>query len=227
MHFVNGNLHIRQDTRYLKCLSPQTGLTIISRPLKMPMLTKHTGKKSKAGDENMRNTLITHFHSFLDGDYNKESISESVLGKLSFGFTLVTVIICCLGLFGLSTFAAEQTIKEIGVRKVLGAGITDIVILLSKEFAGLVVIAIILAIPTAYYFLNIWLQDFAHRIEISRGSLFWAGVSALLIALLTVNFPISKKQLPIRSTNNPELNKYEEKKTLRTSISFYSLRSIL
>ncbi len=140
-------------------------------------------------------------YSFLEGDYNKEYRTESVLGKLSFGFTLVAVIICCLGLFGLSTFAAEQRIKEIGVRKVLGAGITDIVILLSKEFAGLVVIAIILAIPTAYYFLNIWLQDFAHRIDISWWVFVLAGCSALLIALLTVSFQAIKAAVanPVKS----------------------------
>jgi putative ABC transport system permease protein len=131
-------------------------------------------------------------YSFLDGDYNKEYKAESALGKLSFGFTFVAVIICCLGLFGLSTFAAEQRIKEIGVRKVLGAGVTDIVVLLSKEFAGLVVIAIILAIPTAWYFLNLWLQDFAYRIDISWWVFVLAGISALLIAVLTVSFQAIK-----------------------------------
>lgn len=131
-------------------------------------------------------------YSFLDGDYSKEYKTESVLGKLSFGFTLVAVIICCLGLFGLATFAAEQRIKEIGVRKVLGASVADIVVLLSKEFAGLVVIAIIIAIPTAYYFLNKWLQNFAYRIDISWWVFVLAGMSALLIALLTVSFQAIK-----------------------------------
>ena len=140
-------------------------------------------------------------YSFLDSDYGKEYKTESVLGKLSFGFTLVAVIICCLGLFGLATFAAEQRIKEIGVRKVLGASVPDIVVLLSKDFAGLVVIAIILAIPTAYYFLNKWLQDFAYRINISWWVFVLAGVSALLIALLAVSFQAIKAAVsnPVKS----------------------------
>ena len=140
-------------------------------------------------------------YSFLDSDYSKEYKNESVLGKLSFGFTLVAVIICCLGLFGLATFAAEQRIKEIGVRKVLGASVTDIVVLLSKDFAGLVVIAIILAIPIAYYVLNQWLQDFAHRINISWWIFVLAGVSALLIAVLAVSFQAIKAAVsnPVKS----------------------------
>jgi putative ABC transport system permease protein len=140
-------------------------------------------------------------YSFLEGDYSKEYKNESALGKLSFGFTLVAVIICCLGLFGLATFAAEQRIKEIGVRKVLGASVPDIVVLLSKEFAGLVVIAIIIAIPTAYYFLNKWLQDFAYRIDISWWVFALAGMSALMIALLTVSFQAIKAAVanPVKS----------------------------
>ena len=140
-------------------------------------------------------------YSFLDRDYGKEYKTESVLGKLSFGFTLVAVIICCLGLFGLATFAAEQRIKEIGVRKVLGASVPDIVVLLSKDFAGLVVIAIILAIPIAYYFLNKWLQDFAYRINISWWIFVLAGVSALLIAVLAVSFQAIKAAVsnPVKS----------------------------
>ncbi len=131
-------------------------------------------------------------YSFLDSDYAKEYRAESVLGKLSFGFTLVAIIICCLGLFGLATFAAEQRIKEIGVRKVLGASVPDIVVLLSKDFAGLVVIAIILAIPIANYFMNKWLQDFAYRINISWWIFVLAGVSAFMIALLAVSFQAIK-----------------------------------
>ena len=131
-------------------------------------------------------------YSFLNEDYSKEYKTETVLGKLSFGFTLVAVIICCLGLFGLATFDAEQRIKEIGVRKVLGASVADIVVLLSKDFAGLVLIGIVLAIPTAYYFMNRWLQNFAFRIDISWEIFVLAGVVALLIALLTVSFQAIK-----------------------------------
>ncbi len=140
-------------------------------------------------------------YSFLDGDYKKEYKTESILGKLSFGFTLVAIVICCLGLFGLATFAAEQRIKEIGIRKVLGASVPDIVVLLSKDFTWLVLIAILLAIPTAYYFMNKWLQDFAYRIDISWWVFALAGVLALLIALLTVSFQAIKAAVanPVKS----------------------------
>ncbi len=140
-------------------------------------------------------------YSFLDNDYSKEYGTESVLGKLSFGFTLVAVIICCLGLFGLATFAAEQRIKEIGVRKILGASVPDIVVLLSKDFAGLVVIAILIAMPIAWYFLNKWLQDFAYRINISWWVFVLAGASALLIAVLAVSFQAIKAAVsnPVKS----------------------------
>jgi len=140
-------------------------------------------------------------YSFLDSDYGKEYKTESVIGKLSFGFTLVAVVICCLGLFGLATFAAEQRIKEIGVRKVLGATVPDIIVLLSKDFAGLVIIAIILAVPIAYYLLNQWLQDFAYRINISWWVFVLAGLSALLIAVLSVSFQAIKAAVsnPVKS----------------------------
>jgi len=140
-------------------------------------------------------------YSFLDGDYGKEYKTESVLGKLSFGFTLVAVIICCLGLFGLATFAAEQRIKEIGVRKVLGASVPDIVVLLSKDFTRLVMIAIMLAIPIAWYFMNKWLSDFAYRINIEWWMFAVAGAAALLIALITISFKAVKAAIanPVKS----------------------------
>lgn len=140
-------------------------------------------------------------YSFLDADYSKEYKTESVLGNLSFGFTFVAVIICCLGLFGLATFAAEQRIKEIGVRKVLGASVPDIVVLLSKEFAALVIVGIVVAIPTSYYFLNKWLQDFAFRIDLSWWFFGLAGISALMIAILTVSFQAIKAAVanPVKS----------------------------
>jgi ABC-type antimicrobial peptide transport system permease subunit len=140
-------------------------------------------------------------YSFLDSDYGKEYKPESVLGRLSFGFTVVAIIICCLGLFGLATFAAERRIKEIGVRKVLGASVPDIVVLLSKEFAALVIVAIIIAVPTSYYFLNKWLQEFAFRIDLSWWVFGLAGISALMIAILTVSFQAIKAAVasPVKS----------------------------
>lgn len=187
--FVNGNLH--QGTEPLILMFTTTnGFNYYIKTIENANV-----KQTLAGIEAITKKYSPEYpfeYSFLDGDYNKEYKTESVLGKLSLGFTLVAVIICCLGLFGLATFAAEQRIKEIGVRKVLGASVIDIVVLLSKEFAGLVLIAVIVSIPTAYYFLNKWLQDFAYRIDISWWIFVLAGMSALMIALLTVSFQAIK-----------------------------------
>jgi len=181
--FVNGNLH--QGTEPLILMFTTTnGFNYYIKTIENANV-KQTLARIKAITKKYSPEYPFEY-SFLDGDYSKEYKTESVLGKLSFGFTLVAVIICCLGLFGLATFAAEQRIKEIGVRKVLGASAPDIVVLLSREFAGLVVIAIIIAIPTAWYFLNKWLQDFAYRVNISAWIFIVAGVAALVIAVLTV-----------------------------------------
>ena len=100
----------------------------------------------------------------------------------------VAVVISCLGLFGLSTLTTYQRIKEIGIRKVLGATVGNIVALLSKDFVKLVLIAIIIASPVAWYLMDKWLQDFAYKISIQWWMFALAGVSAIIIALLTVSF---------------------------------------
>ena len=187
--FVNGNLHQRTEPLILM-FTTTNGFNYYIKTVEKAninqTLTRIEAVTKKYSPE------YPFEYSFLDSIYANEYRSESVLGKLSFGFTLVAIIICCLGLFGLATFAAEQRIKEIGVRKVLGASVPDIVVLLSKDFAGLVVIAIILAIPIAYYFMNKWLQDFAYRINISWWIFVLSGVSALLIAVLAVSFQAIK-----------------------------------
>ncbi len=126
-------------------------------------------------------------YSFLDDSYTREYEAESALGKLSLGFTVVAVIICCLGLLGLATFAARQRTKEIGIRKALGASVPGIVVLLSRDFIKLVLVAIVLATPIAYYFMHQWLQDFAHRIDIGWLVFVTAAVVAILIASITVS----------------------------------------
>jgi ABC-type antimicrobial peptide transport system permease subunit len=103
-------------------------------------------------------------------------------------FSILSIVISCLGLFGLATFAAQQRIKEIGVRKVLGASEAVIVSLLSKDFIKLVLISCIVAFPVAWWASDKWLQSFAYRINISWWLFAIAGVLALLIALITVSF---------------------------------------
>ena len=104
------------------------------------------------------------------------------------GFTLIAILISCLGLYGLSAFVAERKVKEIGIRKVLGAQVSSIVGLLSRDFTKLVLIAFLLSVPLSYYIMSQWLQNFAYRIDIGPKFFIVAGVLALVIAWLTVSY---------------------------------------
>ncbi|SFF30450.1 ABC transporter permease [Spirosoma endophyticum] len=132
---------------------------------------------------------------FYDEELNTYYAADQQLGLLYRVFAGLTLFIACLGLFGLATFTAEQRTKEIGVRKVLGASISSIVALLSKDFLKLVLIAIVIASPIAYYAMNRWLQDFAHRIDISGWVFALSGLLAVGIALLTVSYQSIKAAL--------------------------------
>jgi len=119
---------------------------------------------------------------------NDQYKTEYKLQQLFTCFSMLIIFLACLGLFGLVSFTAEQRVKEIGIRKVLGAGISNIVILISKDYLGLVVIAIVVASPIAWYAMNKWLQDFAYRINIQWWVFALTGVIALLIAFITTSF---------------------------------------
>ncbi len=125
---------------------------------------------------------------FLDENIDKLYRAEQNFKSLFSYFTIIALIIACLGLFGLAAFTAEQRVKEIGIRKVLGASVTSVIGLLSKDFLKLVVIALVVAIPIAWYAMNKWLQDFSYRIDIGWWVFVVAGVLAILIALITVSF---------------------------------------
>ena len=114
---------------------------------------------------------------------------------------ILGILIACLGLLGLATFAAQQRVKEIGIRKVLGASVTNVVTLLSKDFLKLVFISFLIASPVAWYAVNQWLQDFAYRIEVRWWVFPLAGVIAILIALFTISFQAIKAAIanPVKS----------------------------
>lgn len=141
---------------------------------------------------------------FLDQTFNDVYKAESRLATLFGTFTTFAIFIACLGLFGLATFTAEQRTKEIGVRKVLGASVASIVGLLSRDFLKLVLIAIVIASPLAYYAMNHWLQDFTYRIDISWWVFGLAGLLAVGIALLTVSFQSIRAALidPVKSLHS-------------------------
>jgi putative ABC transport system permease protein len=137
----------------------------------------------------------------MDDDFDHLYFVEQRMGKISVAFTSLAIIVACLGLFGLAAYAAEQRTKEIGIRKVLGANISAIVGMLSKDFLLLVLIAIVIASPLAWLFMNKWLQGFAYNVGISWWMLIAAGLGAALIAFATISFQSIKAALanPVKS----------------------------
>ena len=138
---------------------------------------------------------------FLDETFRAQYLTEERTLTLAKYFAWLTILISCLGLFGLAAFDTERRTKEIGIRKVLGANTKSLIALLSKDFLKLVVIAIIVASPVAYYLMNKWLEDFAYKVNISWWIFIVAGALALLIALLTVSFQAIKAAIanPVKS----------------------------
>ncbi len=129
-------------------------------------------------------------YSFLDASFDSMYRQERRVGKVALTFGLLAVLIACLGLFGLATYIAEQRTKEIGIRKVLGASVSMIVAMLSKDFLKLVLISFVIAVPIARWAMEKWLQDFAFRIDLSWWVFAVTGLTALLIALLTLSFRV-------------------------------------
>jgi len=130
----------------------------------------------------------TFNYQFLDAKFDAMYRTERRLANIVAIFTFIAIMIACLGLYGLSAFSAERRTKEIGIRKVLGATITNIVGLLSKDFLKLVLLGFVLAIPVAWYAMHKWLQDFAYHIKIGAGVFVIAGIGAILIAIITISW---------------------------------------
>ncbi|WP_218919452.1 ABC transporter permease [Spirosoma aerolatum] len=147
------------------------------------------------------NPTFPFVYNFTDQAYARQYQSEQVVSKLASYFAFLGIFISCLGLFGLATFTAEQRVKEIGVRKVLGASVGNIIGLLSKDFLKLVLIAIVLASPIAWWAMNQWLQGFAYKINIEWWMFVVAGMLSVIIALFTVSFQSIKAALinPVKS----------------------------
>ena len=140
------------------------------------------------------------FH-FIDEEYAQKFSDEKLIGRLVSLFALLTIFISCLGLFGLATYIAESRVKEIGVRKVLGASVASITLLLSKDFLKLVVVAILIASAIAWFLMNKWLKDYDYHINVSWWMFFAAGSLAIIIALITVSFQAIKAAIanPVKS----------------------------
>ncbi|WP_221394001.1 ABC transporter permease [Dyadobacter sp. NIV53] len=140
-------------------------------------------------------------YRFADQEYAAKFAAEERIGKLASFLTILAVFISCLGLFGLASFTAEQRVKEIGIRKVLGASVANLWALLSGDFVLLVVISCLISIPIAYYFLNDWLLKYQYRTEMSWWIFAAAGFGAMAITLITVSYQAIKAALmnPVKS----------------------------
>ena len=162
----------------------------------MPLLLKQIENKWKEVSPNQQFS-----YSFMDQDFDATYRTEQRIAKIFVSFTSLAIIIACLGLFGLAAYAAEQRNKEIGIRKVLGAGLSSIVGMLTKDFIKLVVISILIAAPLAWLVMAQWLQGFAYRQNIQWWIIAVAGAGAILIAFITISFQSVKAALinPVKS----------------------------
>lgn len=173
-----------------------------------PQLTNHFLVKTGPGQlqqalavaEQTARKLNPGYH-FVDEDFEALYRNETLVNTLLNYFGWLAIFISCLGLFGLATFTAEQRTKEIGVRKVLGASVTNIVALLSKDFLKLVGVAIVVASPLAWWAVDRWLQHFTYRIDLNWWVFALAGALVVLVALLTVSFQSVRAALmnPVQS----------------------------
>jgi putative ABC transport system permease protein len=157
------------------------------------LLVKMKTKDLKASIKKLRKNFAASMpnsafeYTFLDQHLDKLYRDDERLARVVSVFSVLSILIACLGLFGLAAYTAEQRSKEIGVRKVLGASVGSIIALLSKDFLKLVLIAVVLAAPLAWYAMSRWLENFAYHIDLHWSVFVWAGLLALLVAFLTVS----------------------------------------
>ncbi|NKB34086.1 MAG: FtsX-like permease family protein [Pseudomonadales bacterium] len=144
-------------------------------------------------------------YSFLDEDFDNLHQGDRKMGEVFSGFSALAILIACLGLYGLASYTTEQRTKEIGVRKTLGASVSNIVLMISREFLVLVLIALAIAVPITWFAMNLWLQIFSYRIDVPISSFAYSGFLALLVAFATVSFQSIRTAL-----TNPALSLRDE-----------------
>jgi ABC-type antimicrobial peptide transport system permease subunit len=200
--YVYGNMYGKPDPVVFSCTPPE-------HTNKMYLRLKQQANVEKAlatieAVMKKDNPAYPFTYTFVDDLFNKMFLSEMLISKLSRVFAALAIIISCLGLFGLAAYTAERRTKEIGIRKVLGASVSGITTLLSKDFMLLVVISCLIAFPVAWWAMHNWLQNYQYRIEISWWIFVTAGIAAMLISLLTISFQSIKAALanPVNSLRN-------------------------
>jgi putative ABC transport system permease protein len=183
----------------LMVLNPETGLIIKAKTNNIPGLLA-----SLKQQWNTYNTGEPFSYSFMDDLYNKTYSAEQKTSRILNIFSALTILVACMGLFGLVTYTAEQRSKEIGIRKVLGASVTQVTGMLSKDFLKLVGIACIIAFPLSYWIMHQWLLDFAYRIRLNAWMFIGAGCIAMVIALCTVSVQSIRAALanPVKALRN-------------------------
>lgn len=157
-------------------------LSIKLQPKDVPAIVSRVGTRWRE--------LVPHLpyaYSFLDQDYDRQYKADAQLGRVAGVFTALAVLVGCLGLLGLTSFSVERRVKEIGIRKVLGATVSNVVLLIAKEFVWLLVMAFLIAVPVTWYLIGQWLENFTDQIAISPLPFLVAGVSVLAVAWLTIS----------------------------------------
>jgi len=166
-----------------------------------PQISAHEALSKIAAVCKTYSPSVPFSYKFADDDYARKFASEERVGKLANSFALLAIFISCIGMFGMASYMAEQKVKEIGVRKVLGASVFGLWRLMSKEFVVLVIIALLIAMPIAYNFMNSWLQHYTYRTPLSWWVFAATCFGALFITLLTVSYQSIKAALanPVKS----------------------------
>lgn len=198
--FVYGDMYGKPDPVWFYCPDYKNTSELYVR-LK-PTATVEAALKEIEKVIKQNNPSYPFNYQFVDDQFNKMFLNEALIGKLSRVFAGLAIFISCLGLFGLAAYTAERRKKEIGVRKVLGASVTGITSLLSKDFLKLIVLSCIIAFPIAWWVMDNWLKKYdKYRIDISWWVFFAAGISAILISLLTISFQSIKAAIanPVKS----------------------------
>ncbi|MBV9963730.1 MAG: FtsX-like permease family protein, partial [Parafilimonas sp.] len=197
--YMYGDMYGRPDPVWFYC--PEYKNTYEMYVRLKPNTDVETGLKKIEAIIKKDNPSYPFTYQFVDDQFNQMFQNEQLISKLSRVFATLAIIISCLGLFGLAAYTAERRTKEIGIRKVLGASVSGITTLLSKEFLQLVIISCIVAFPISWWMMHNWLQNYKYRIEISWWIFLAAGISAVLIALITISFQSLKAALsnPVKS----------------------------
>ena len=197
--FNFGSMHDKVGPMVMSLSQSQADIAIRFKTGNIPLLVSQIEDKWNSMAPGMPLS-----YTFMDNDFNNMYSAEQQTGKLFTTFAVFAIFIACLGLFGLVTYAAEQRTKEIGIRKVLGARVGRIVSMLTKEFVGLVFIATLIGFPIAWWAMNKWLESFAYRININWWVFVIAGVTTMMIALITVSLQAIKAALanPVKSLKN-------------------------